>query len=180
MADSGPLIKTPNRNIALIGFMAVGKSAVGRNLAKKLHRRFVDLDRLVEKAEGMKVREIFAQKGEPYFRQAEKRALKEVLQQSGQVIATGGGIVMDDENLTLLREQTLLVGLTASIETLLGRVGKNSKRPLLKGGELRGRMEELLQQRQSRYDQAHLTFDTSKLGIDQVVEKIVQTVNAEN
>jgi shikimate kinase len=174
------LSKFPNQNIALIGFMAVGKSAVGRNLARKLRRRFVDLDRLIEKAEGMKVREIFAQKGESYFRQAEKRMLKEVLRQSGQIIATGGGIVMDDENLTLLREQTLLVGLTASTETLLSRVGKNSKRPLLRGSDMRGRMDKLLKQRQSRYAQAHVTFDTSELGIDKVVEKIVQTVKAEH
>jgi shikimate kinase len=160
--------------------MAVGKSAVGRNLAKRLRRRFIDLDRLIEKAEGMKVREIFGQKGESYFRAAEKRALQEVLQQRGQVIATGGGIVMDDENLTLLREQTLLIGLSASTEALLSRVGKNSKRPLLKGGELRKRVEELLEQRQARYAQAHLTVDTSDLAIDQVVEKILQTVSAEN
>lgn len=160
--------------------MAVGKSAVGRNLAKRLRRRFIDLDRLIEKAEGMKVRDIFAQRGEPYFRQAEKRVLEEVLQQQGQVIATGGGIVMDDENLTLLREKTLLVGLTASTEAMLGRVGKNSKRPLLKGGDLRERVEDLLKQRQSRYAQAHVTIDTGEMSIDQVVEKIMQTVNAEN
>jgi shikimate kinase len=173
------LPKSPIQNIALIGFMAVGKSAVGRNLAKRLRRRFIDLDRLIEKAEGMKVREIFAQKGEPYFRQVEKQALREVLRQTSQVIATGGGIVMDDENLTLLREQTLLIGLTASTEALLGRVGKNAKRPLLKGGDLRERMEELLKQRENRYAQAHMTFDTSELSIDQVVEKILQTVSAE-
>jgi len=158
--------------------MAVGKSAVGRNLAKRLRRRFIDLDRLIEKAEGMKVREIFAQKGEPYFRQAEKQVLREVLRQSGQVIATGGGIVMDEENLTLLREQTLLVGLSASTEALLRRLGKISKRPLLKGGDLRARVEELIKERENRYAQAHVTFDTSELGIDQVVEKIVQTVSA--
>jgi len=174
------LPKTPIQNIALVGFMAVGKSAVGRNLAKKLHRRFVDLDRLIEKAEGMKVKEIFAQKGEPYFRQAEKRVLKEVLQRPGQVIATGGGIVMDDENLTLLREQTLLIGLTASTEALLGRVGRNSKRPLLKGSELRDRVEELLLQRQSRYAQAQVTFETSTLGIDQVVEEILENLNVDS
>jgi shikimate kinase len=159
--------------------MAVGKSAVGRNLAKRLRRRFIDLDRLIEKAESMKVRDIFAQKGEPYFRQTEKQVLREVLRQSGQVIATGGGIVMDDENLTLLREQTLLIGLSAATETLLGRVGKNSKRPLLKGGDLRERVEELLKQRGNRYAQAHVTIDTSELGIDQVVEKILQTVSGE-
>lgn len=160
--------------------MGVGKSAVGRNLAKRLHRRFIDLDRLIEKAEGMKVRDIFAQKGESYFREVEKRKLNEVLQQQGQVIATGGGIVLDEENLTTLREQTLLVGLSASTEALLGRVGKNSKRPLLKGGRLRKRVEELIEQRQGRYAQAHVTVDTSDLVIDQVVEKILQTVSGGN
>jgi shikimate kinase len=96
------LSKAPKRNIALIGFMAVGKSAVGRNLAKRLQRRFVDLDRLIERAEGKKVAEIFADEGEAYFRRLEKRTLSEVLQNNGQVIATGGGIVMDNENLALL------------------------------------------------------------------------------
>ena len=103
--------------------MAVGKSAIGRNLAKRLHRRFVDLDALIEKTEGMKVREIFAQKGENYFRQLERRALDDVLRREGQVIATGGGVVMDDENLDLLRARAFLVGLTASIDSLLTRAG---------------------------------------------------------
>src|SRR5581483_6571307 len=85
--------------------MAVGKSAIGRTLAKKLRRRFVDLDALIEKSEGMKVREIFTQKGESYFRRLEKRVLEEVLARDGQVIATGGGAVMDEENLRLLRER---------------------------------------------------------------------------
>ena len=96
--------------------MAVGKSAIGRNLARKLRRRFVDLDRLLEKAEGLKVVEIFAQKGEAYFRQLEKRTLAAVLQADGQVIATGGGIVMDDENLSLLREKSVVIGLSASVD----------------------------------------------------------------
>ena len=156
--------------------MAVGKSAVGRNLARKLRRRFVDLDAAIEKAQGRKVREIFAQDGEAYFRQLEKQMLREVLSRPDQVIATGGGIVMDEENLSLLRQQATLIGLTASTDVLLGRVGKNSKRPLLKGGDVRGRIEELLQQRQSRYAQAEVTIDTTGLTIDQVVEKIVHSL----
>jgi shikimate kinase len=174
------LAKAPKQNIALIGFMAVGKSAVGRNLAKRLQRRFVDLDRLIEKVEGKKVREIFAEKGEPFFRQLEKRTLAETLQKGGQVLATGGGVIMDDENLALLREKTTLVGLTASLETLLGRASSGAKRPLLKGANRRERVEELLKQRGSRYAQAHFTVDTSNLTLEQVVDKIIEQLNRED
>jgi shikimate kinase len=142
------LAKVPKQNIALIGFMAVGKSAVGRNLAKKLHRRFVDLDRSIEKTVGMKVKEIFAVKGEPYFRQLEKQILSEILKKDGQVIATGGGVVTDDDNLALLRGKTTLICLTSSIDTLLTRAGNGVKRPLLKGANRRDRVAELMRQRE--------------------------------
>lgn len=167
------------QNIALIGFMAVGKSAVGRNLAKKLRRRFVDLDRLIEKTAGMKVREIFVRKGEPYFRQLEKQMLTAILQKDKQVISTGGGIIADDENLMLLRDRALLVALTASVDVLLARAGNGSKRPLLKGANRKERVEELLMQRQSRYAQAHVTIDTTELTLDQVVDKIMRLIESE-
>ena len=160
--------------------MATGKSAVGRNLARKLHRRFVDLDALIEKTEGRKVRDIFAEKGESYFRRLEKQALEQILSQQGQIIATGGGIILDEDNLTLLRQKSLLIGLTASTDVLVSRVGKNSKRPLLKGVDVRARIEELLQQRQSRYEEADVIIDTSGLTINQVVEKILKVVRSEN
>lgn len=171
--------KTPIENIALVGFMATGKSAVGRNLARKLHRRFVDLDALIEKTEGRNVRDIFAEKGESYFRRLEKQALEQILSQQGQIIATGGGIILDEDNLTLLRQKSLLIGLTASTDVLVSRVGKNSKRPLLKGVDVRARIEELLQQRQSRYAEADVIIDTSGLTINQVVEKILKVVRSE-
>ena len=169
-----PLAKSPTQNIALIGFMAVGKSAVGRNLAKRLGRRFVDLDRLIEKSAGMKVPEIFERKGEAYFRQLEKQTLARVLAKEGQVIATGGGVVLDDDNLALLREQTLLIGLSASTETISKRVGNRATRPLLKGNDRRERIEELLKSRQARYAQAHVTIDTGDLTLTQVVDKIIE------
>lgn len=154
--------------------MAVGKSAVGRNLARRLGRRFVDLDRLIEKTTGMKVREIFVQKGEAYFRQLEKETLAKVLSQEGQVVATGGGVVLDDDNLALLRERSLLIGLNASTETILKRAGNGSTRPLLKGGDPGERIEELLAARAARYAQAHATIDTDELTLSQVVDKIVE------
>jgi shikimate kinase len=167
------------QNIALIGFMAVGKSAVGRNLAKRLRRRFVDLDRVIEKTAGMKISEIFAQKGEPYFRQLEKKTLAKILQGEEQVIATGGGVIIDDDNLMLLRDRALVIGLTASVDVLLTRAG-SSKRPLLKEVNRKERVEELLMQRGSRYAQAHITIDTSELTVDQVVEKIIQFIASNN
>ena len=165
-------------NIALIGFMAVGKSAVGRNLAKRLRRRFVDLDRMIEKRAGLKVREIFETKGEPYFRELEKQTLADLLQQPGHVIATGGGVVMDEESLHLLKDKTLLVCLTASTETIMARVGNSSKRPLLKGPNRRERIEELLKLRADQYAQAHVIVDTSELTLEQVVNRIVAALDS--
>jgi shikimate kinase len=141
-----------------------------------LRLRFVDLDQVIEKTARMKINEIFIQKGEPYFRQLEKKTLAKVLQTEQQVIATGGGVIMDDDSLMLLRERALLIGLTASVDVLLTRAGSSSKRPLLKEANRKERVEELLTQRQSRYAQAHLTIDTSELTVDQVVEKIIHLI----
>src|SRR3954462_13570018 len=95
---SSPLPQiSDNKNIALIGFMAVGKSAVGRKLARRLKKSFVELDRLVEKKEGKKIRTIFEEKGETHFRKLESEALCEVLRENRQVIATGGGVVTDQK-----------------------------------------------------------------------------------
>jgi shikimate kinase len=170
------LSENPVANIALTGFMAVGKSAVGRGLARKIGHRFVDLDKVIERVEGMKVREIFSRKGESYFRQAEKLALAKVLLQSGQVIATGGGAVLDEENLRLLREKSFLVCLTAVPQALLRRAGNKRQRPLLEGGNRVHRIRELLAQREKNYAQAHVSVDTSDLTVDQVVEKIIEAL----
>ena len=166
------------RNIALTGFMAVGKSAVGRTLARKLGRRFVDLDKIIEKSEGMKVKDIFSRKGESYFRRAEKQALTAVLFEGEQVIATGGGVVIDEENLRLLREKSFLVCLTAAPEVLLRRAEKSRQRPLLEGGDRARRIGELLAQLEKNYAQAHVAVDTSHLTVEQVVEKIIERFNA--
>ncbi|MGH7926728.1 MAG: shikimate kinase [Candidatus Binatia bacterium] len=154
--------------------MAVGKSAVGRTLARKLKRRFVDLDKIIEKTEGMKVSNIFTQKGELYFRQCEKDALKTVLEEENQVIATGGGAIIDEDNLRLVQNKALLVCLTANIDALLRRLGSGSKRPLLENTDRRIRMEELLLLREEKYAQAHLSIDTTDLTIDQVAERIIE------
>jgi shikimate kinase len=169
----------PKQNIALTGFMAVGKSAVGRALARKLKRRFIDLDRAIEKSQGMKVSDIFAEKGEAYFRQCEKHTLAAVLENHNQVIATGGGAIVDEENFRLIQERALLVCLTADTDVLLKRAGPGSKRPLLNGEDRKRRIEELLRLRQGKYAQAHLSIDTTELTIDQVAEKIIEMAKLE-
>src|SRR6185295_1704752 len=101
----------------------------------------------------------------------------ELLQQQDHVIATGGGVVMDDENLRLLKDKTILVCLTASTDAILARVGSGAKRPLLRGPNRRERIEELLNLRAEKYAQAHVTIDTSNLTLEQVVDQIVTAVD---
>jgi shikimate kinase len=109
----------------------------------------------------------------------EKQVLGEILRREGQIIATGGGIVLDEENLSLLKEKAFLVSLTAGIDTLLKRAGNHAKRPLLKGMHRKERIESLLRQREKYYAQAHAAIDTTDLTIEQVIEKIVNLVNVE-
>ena len=170
------MLRTDARNIALTGFMAVGKSVVGRRLARRLGWRFVDVDRAVEEEREMKVAEIFAREGEAYFRKLEKGKLGEILSQADQVIATGGGAVLDDETLSLLKQRSFLVCLTASPETLLRRSGGGEGRPLLKGDDKRRRIEELLSARNARYAEAHLCVDTEGRSVSEVVDKILEAI----
>lgn len=168
--------QSSKKNIALTGFMAAGKSVVGRKLAHRLKRDFVDLDRAIEEKEGMKVSEIFDRKGEGYFRKVEKETLHGVLQKNGQVVATGGGTILDRENLDLLKGRSLLICLTAPPEALLRRSGSGKDRPLLKGSDRQEQIEGLLKQRGKSYAQAHFTIDTARLSVDEVVEKIIEAV----
>ncbi len=158
--------------------MAVGKSVVGRRLARRLKRPFVDIDQAIEKKEGMKVREIFDHTGEAYFRRLEKQTLAEVLERNGQVIATGGGAVLDEENLALLKKRSLLIYLKAAPEVLHQRSGTGGKRPLLKGHDTQKRIEELLKQREKRYAQAHFSIDTRGLPVKEIVEKIIREIES--
>ena len=173
-----PLPQSLKKNIALTGFMAVGKSVVGRRLARRLKQRFVDLDQAIKETEGMKVQEIFKRKGEAYFRKVEKQILKELLRHNGQVIATGGGAIMDEENLRLLKQKSLLICLTAPFKTLLQRSGTGKERPLLKGDNRQKRIEGLLRRREKSYAQAHLSIDTSDLSVGEVVEKIIREMES--
>jgi shikimate kinase len=160
--------------------MAVGKSAVGRKLAQRLKRQFVDLDKVIEKSEGIKVTEIFENKGEPYFRQLETKALARLLRENGQVISTGGGVVLSEDNLRLLQNRSLIVCLKADIQTIVRHAGSRKQRPLLIGTDKTQRINELLEQRQKYYANADIEIDTSYLTVDEVVEKIIALAGPAN
>lgn len=159
-------------NVILVGFMGTGKSAVGRVLAKRLGRRLIDVDQLIEARAGRSVAQVFAEQGEPYFRRRERAAIRWAARQSHAVIATGGGAIIDPANLRVLRRAGWIVCLSASVQTLLRRLGDAAHRPLLAGPDRRRRIVALLRQRRPAYAQADYTVDTTRRSVRTVVRLI--------
>lgn len=161
-------------NLALIGFMATGKSAVGQALAKKLGRKFVELDLLIERKAGKPVAEIFQQDGEIAFRELEIEATRQVTSEKNLVIACGGGIVLNKINVDRLREGAIIVYLTSSPAVILKRVSGDEGRPLLKTDDKALKIRELLVFRRPFYERAaDIKIDTSKLDINSVAKQII-------
>ncbi len=164
-------------NVILTGFMGTGKTVVGRRLAKRLGWRFVDLDERIEAAAGMTVPEIFSRRGEAVFRRLERRHLAQALRGTEQVIATGGGALMDAANRARCLACGPVVCLTASPRVILARLGRQRlrTRPLLRGeADPRQRVRALLAKRAGAYAQATLTVATDHATVDDVVERVWQ------
>ena len=161
-------------NIALIGFMGVGKTAVGRTLARKLNKRFVELDSLIEQKVGKSIPDIFQQDGEIAFRELEIEVTKEVATAKNLVIACGGGIVLNKINIDRLRQEAIIVYLTASLQVILKRTsGDGVRRPLLEVANPALTIRELLKFRKPFYElAADIKIDTSKMHINSVVAQI--------
>ena len=165
------------KNIVLIGFMGTGKSSVGRILARRLRREFVDLDRYLEEREKRKIREIFEKEGEPYFRAIEKEAVNVWSCKQNLVITTGGGTVIDPENRSALKENGILVTLVASPETIYQRLKNSKKRPLLNDKEdLRHEIGVLLEKRKPFYKKSDFYFDTDGKNASQVASLILRVL----
>ena len=142
-------------NIILIGFMGAGKTTLGKATAQAVGCRFVDTDDLIEETTGEKISDIFATKGEPYFRDLETQAVKGLLAQSEQmVVAVGGGLPVRTENRQLLKQLGTVIYLKADIDTLLSRLEGDTSRPKLQGGDLRERIESLMARREALYEDA--------------------------
>lgn len=162
-------------NIALIGFMGTGKTAVGQLLAKKLGRRFFELDLLIEQKARKSIPDIFQQDGEITFRELEIEVTKEVSKDKNLVIACGGGIVLNKINIDRLRQQSRIVYLTASPGVILERVAnEEGQRPLLEVDSPTLTIREMLSFRKPFYERAaDITINTSRLDIDAVAEQII-------
>jgi len=154
--------------------MGTGKTAVGKKLAKKKKWQFVDLDELIELREKREISDIFAKEGEPYFRRLEKKILREVAEEKKFVVACGGGIVIDKDNIEIMKDTGAIVCLAATPEVIVKRTGGYTHRPLLNVKDPKKQIELLLKLRLPYYAQADKTIDTSKISIPEVVEKILK------
>ena len=162
------------QNIILGGFMATGKSSVGRRLAIVLGYDFLDLDTLIAAEEGMPISQVFTTRGEVTFRALETRMVERVAGRTGCVVATGGGTIVNPHNLETLKRSGVVVALTADPDTILARIGPTEDRPMLWGGDKRERVRLLLEERAEAYAKADLIVDASARTIDHVVNHILE------
>lgn len=173
-----PLRLAPKRNLVLIGYRATGKSAVGARLARILGRRFVDLDQVLVQEAGRSIAEIVAQGGWEEFRRREKELVARYATPQGLVLATGGGVVLDFDNVQTLRKNGLIIWLTADAATIKARLAADQTqadyRPSLTGADPLKEVAEVLKSRQHLYlAAAQLIVDTAGQTIGQVVDQIL-------
>ena len=168
-------------NIILIGYRAAGKSAVGRRLAARMGKEFVDTDEIIEKKQGISIHDIVEYNGWDCFRALEKGTIKEISREGDLVIAPGGGAVIDPENLRALKENGLIIWLQADRETLCRRMEKDSqtlaRRPSLTGKSPLEEFGEIMVSRDPLYEKAaDGKLDTSLLDIEAVVKSVLRIV----
>lgn len=163
-------------NLYLIGMMGVGKTTVGRLLAQELGYGFLDTDDVIVKAAGKSINDIFADEGEVTFRQLESNVLAQVCAYTKLTIATGGGIVVRQENWSYLHHG-LIVWLDCSVETIFNRLLEDTTRPLLQDSDLEGKLRSLLEQRQPLYSQADLHISiTQEQTPEEIVARILEAI----
>jgi shikimate kinase len=166
-------------NVFLIGPMGAGKTTIGRHLATLLHKRFVDVDHEIEKRTGVTIPVIFEIEGEAGFRRRESAVIDELTRERDIVLATGGGAVLLEESRKLLKERGTVVYLQADIETLVERTRRDRNRPLLQTSDPRGKIEELLRQREPIYRElADVVVDTGQRAPSSVARDIVTRLKA--
>lgn len=162
-----------NRRIFLIGPMGAGKSTLGRRLARSLHLEYCDSDDELVERTGASISLIFDVEGEQGFRQREAKLLGELTERENLVLATGGGIILKEENRKLLKDRGFVIYLYAPLDRLLERTSKDTNRPLLQTDDPRARLDEILRARSTLYEQtADLSIDTDKLSVAQIIQQI--------
>lgn len=164
------------RPIVLVGLMGAGKTSVGRRLAEKLGVAFVDADHEIEAAAGKSIAEIFADHGEPYFREGERRVIQRLIGNGAQVLATGGGAWMNDETRARIQEHGISVWLKASLPLLMKRVSKRQDRPLLKADDPEAVMKALIDKRYPVYALADVTVESRDVQHGQMVNDVIRAL----
>lgn len=164
------------RSIVLIGLMGAGKTAVGRRLASRLELPFIDADSEIEAAAGASISEIFAEHGEAYFRQGERKVIARLLEAGPQVLATGGGAFMNPDTRANIKAGGLSVWLKAEIKVLLKRVGRRDNRPLLAAGDPEKVMKKLMEERYPIYEEADVTVESRDVPHDVIVGAVIDAV----
>jgi shikimate kinase len=165
------------RSVVLVGLMGCGKSAIGRRLAHRLALPFIDADEEIEKSAGKSIEDIFAEHGEPYFREGERKVLARLLRSGPQVLATGGGAFMNEETRAAIGEFGISVWLKAELALLVRRVGKRGNRPLLKAGDPEAVLQSLMDKRYPVYAEADITVESRDVPHDVIVGEIVESLN---
>ena len=160
-------------NIVLTGFMGVGKTAVGREVARRLGRAFVDMDDLIVLEAGMSIPEIFETRGEAYFRELESAILRQLAAQRDLVIATGGGALVDPSNRELMTRTSLVICLSASVSAIEDRLAGDETRPLLAAADRRQRIVDLINKRAAAYAEIPYRIDTTNREIGEVAEEVI-------
>ena len=170
-AESGPesvvVRALGGRSIVLVGMMGAGKSSIGRRLASRLGIPFIDADTEIESAAGMTIPEIFEKHGEPYFRAGEARVIARLLDNGPQVLATGGGSVMDPQTRVLIGQKGISIWLKADIDVLLKRTKRRNDRPLVE------KIKDLLPVREPIYAQADIIIQSRDEPHDTIIDEIM-------
>jgi shikimate kinase len=168
----------PSRSIVLVGLMGAGKSNIGRRLAARLGLPFFDSDPEIEAAAGETIEEIFANRGERVFREGERRVIARLLAQPVHVLATGGGAFMDPETRALIARRAISLWLRADLDVLLARVSRRSNRPLLKQGDPRVILAELIERRYPVYAEADVVVDSGAGSPEATVTRAIAALAA--
>jgi len=161
-------------NIYLIGFMGSGKSTIGKLLAERLGYKYIDTDEEIEKETGLKISEIFEKYGEKYFRELEKKKIKELSEQSELVVSTGGGLPANNENMEVMKKTGEVIWLKIDFETFLSRTDGDPNRPLLK--EDINKLKDRFNGRKRFYSQADIVIDGNK-PVEEVLEDILKKLS---
>ena len=173
----GKMKKKMEKNIVLIGFMGCGKTSVGKRLSMALRREFVDMDDFIEKREQMTINEIFAQKGEAYFRSLEKELCSRYSVCGSKIIATGGGVVKNKENIENLKKGGIVFYLKSTPEHINENLKRDDTRPLLNTPDKLAKIKELMAERESFYeDGCHVSVDVSNMEIEETVNYILEYI----